>query len=207
MVNMGFRMEQMILYATQESLGTCWIGGMFAEERIANFLSLKRGERVVALTPVGYPDTSLLGKAARNIIEFGAMNFGRRKPLSEIALGNVWGTPLKTGDDELLEVLECTRLSPSWANTQPWRFLVCGNEVIAVADAKGRYGNIRQGKHYYRLDAGIAMSHFFLAAREMGWDGRWHATGLDTAGIAKEHGIPDGYEVIGIYKGRHQLGR
>ncbi|MFC1964447.1 nitroreductase family protein [Chloroflexota bacterium] len=43
MMNMGFRMEQMILCATQKGLGTCWIGGMFSEERI------------------GRPDTSMYG--------------------------------------------------------------------------------------------------------------------------------------------------
>jgi len=50
------------------------------------------------------------------------------------------------------------------------------------------------------FDVGIAMSHFFLAAREMGWSGRWHATGFDSARVASEHAIPDGYEVLGIYK-------
>jgi len=49
--------------------------------------------------------------------------------------------------------------------------------VLAVADARGKYGNVRQGKHYYRLDVGIAMAHFFLAAREMRWTGTWDATG------------------------------
>jgi len=72
--------------------------------------------------------------------------------------------------------------------------------VIAVADAKGRYGSVRQGKHYYRLDVGIAMVHFYLAAREMGWSGRWHATGFGPATVAVEHAIPDGYEVLGIYR-------
>jgi len=112
----------------------------------------------------------------------------------------MWESLLETEDGELLEALECARLAPSWANTQPWRFLVGRREVIAVADSKGRYCNVRQGRHYYRLDVGIAMSHFFLAAREMGWSGRWHATGFDLASVASEHAIPEGYEVLGIYK-------
>ncbi len=81
MLNMGFRMEQMILFATQHGLGTCWVGGMFAEERIGAFLGLDKGERVIALTPLGYPDTSFYGRITHEIIELGAMNFGRRKPL------------------------------------------------------------------------------------------------------------------------------
>ncbi len=200
MLNMGFRMEQMILFATQHSLGTCWVGGMFTEERIGGFLGLGGGERVIALTPLGYPDTSFYGRVAHDVIELGAMNFGRRKPLQQIAFGPDWGSPLETGDKELLEALECARLAPSWVNAQPWRFLVTGKKIIAVADAKGRYSSIRDGKHYYRLDVGIAMAHFFLAAKEMGWSGSWQVTGFDPARVASAYAIPDGYEELGVYK-------
>jgi nitroreductase len=200
MLNMGFRMEQMILFATQHSLGTCWVGGMFAEEQIGAFLGLEKGERVIVLTPLGYPDTSFYGRATHDLFELGVMNFGRRKPLQQIAFGPHWGSPLETEDKELLEALECARLAPSWANTQPWRFLVTGKEIIAVADAKGRYSSVRDGKHYYRLDVGIAMAHFFLAAKEMGWSGSWQVIGFDPAQVAKSHAIPDGYEVLGIYR-------
>jgi nitroreductase len=200
MLNMGFRMEQMILFATQQRLGTCWVGGMFTEERIGGFLGLDKGERVIALTPLGYPDTSFYGRVAHDIIELGAMNFGRRKPLKQIAFGSKWGSPLETEDSELLEALECARLAPSWVNAQPWRFLISGKEIIAVADARGRYSSVRDGKCYYRLDVGIAMSHFFLAAREMGWSGSWQVTEFDSAQVAKEHAIPSDYEVLGIYR-------
>ncbi|MGA7677856.1 MAG: nitroreductase family protein [Dehalococcoidia bacterium] len=199
MLNTGFCMEQMILFATQQGLGTCWVGGMFTEERIGAFLGLDKGERVIALTPLGYPDTSFYGRMAHDVIELGAMNFGRRKSLSQIASGTEWGSPLETEDKELLEALECARLAPSWVNAQPWRFLVTGKEIIAVADARGRYSSIRDGKHFYRLDVGIAMSHFFLAAKEMGWSGSWQVTGFDPAQMAKAHAIPEGYEVLGIY--------
>ena len=200
MLNMGFRMEQMILSATGQGLGTCWVGGMFSEERIGDFLGLDKGERVIALTPLGYPDTSFYGRVAHDIIELGAMNFGRRKPLKQIAFGPGWGLPLEIEDKELLEVLECVRLAPSWVNAQPWRFLVTGKEIIAVADSKGRYSSVRDGKRYYRLDVGIAMAHFFLAAREMGWSGSWQVTGFAPAQVARAHAIPHGYEVLGIYR-------
>jgi nitroreductase len=200
MLNMGFRMEQMILFATEQGLGTCWIGGMFTEERIGASFGLKKGERVIALTPIGYPDTSLYGRLTHDIIELGAMNFGRRKPLKQIAFGSEWGLPLETRDNELLEILECTRLAPSWVNAQPWRFLVNGREIIAVADASGRYSSIRDGKRYYRLDVGIAMAHFFLTAKELGWVGSWQVKGFKPAQVAKQHAIPADYEVLGIYR-------
>lgn len=200
MLNMGFRMEQMILYATQMGLGTCWIGGMFSEKRISEFMGLTKGERIIALTPLGYPDRSLLGKAAHDVIELGVVNFGRRKSLPEIAFNTTWGTPLQSDDNELIEALDCARMAPSWANTQPWRFIVYEREVMAVGNTKVRYSNIRQGKHYYRLDVGIAMAHFFLSAREMGWRGRWYVAEFEPEKLAREHLVPQDYEVLGIYK-------
>lgn len=200
MVNMGFRMEQLVLQATEEGLGTCWIGGMFTEKRIGELLDLKAGERVIALTPLGYPDASFYGRFARNIIELGAKNFGRRKPLAEIAFGHTWDTPLESQDAVLLEALECARLAPSWANTQPWRFLASEDEIVALADATGRYASVRDGKHYYRLDVGIAMCHFFLAARELGWKGSWQIKNFDAQKIAKERSIPQGFEIMGVYR-------
>jgi nitroreductase len=200
MMNMGFRMEQVILFATAQGLGTCWIGGLFTEERIGAFLGLAKGERVIALTPPGYPDTSFYGRAIHSIVHLGAPQSRRRKPLEQIVFGSRFGSPLETKDEELLEVLECTRLAPSWTNSQPWRFVVDGKEIIAVADASGRNLSVRDGKHYYRLDVGIAMSHFFLAARELGWKGKWQVSGFDPAQVAKEHVVPRGYEVLGIYR-------
>ena len=173
---------------------------MFKEEQLSAFMGLGKGERIIALTPLGYPDTSFYGKVAHDSVEMGAMSFGRRKPLREIAFGSEWRMPLQTQDAELLEALDCVRLAPSWVNTQPWRFLVSQMEVIAVAEVKGRYNAVRDGKHYYRLDVGIAMAHFFLAAREMGWTGEWRITGFDPVEVAAARGIPGGYEVLGIYR-------
>jgi nitroreductase len=201
MMNTGFRMEQVILFATTQGLGTCWIGGLFTEKRIGAFLGLDKTERVIAMTPLGYPDTSFYGRTIHSIVHLSRPDTRRRKPLAEIVFGSQWGRPLETQDSGLLEVLECTRLAPSWANTQPWRFLVDGKEIIALADASGKNLSVRDGKHYYRLDAGIAMAHFFLAAGELGWKGSWHVTEFDPAQVAEQHAIPAGYEVLGIYRG------
>jgi hypothetical protein len=34
----------------------------------------------------------------------------------------------------------------------------------------------------------------------MGWSGSWQVAGFDPAQVAKAHAIPDGYEVLGIYR-------
>jgi nitroreductase len=197
MLDTGFRMEQVILFATMQGLGTCWIGGLFSEKRLGRFLGLPKNERVIALTPLGYPDTSFYGRTIHNLLHLAGPDVRRRKPLADIVFGPDFGSPLETTDEDLLQVLECTRLAPSWTNSQPWMFLVDENEIVALAQIRAT--SMRDGKHYYRLDLGIAMSHFYLAARELGWKGKWHITGFDPAQLAEKHAVPAGCEVLGIY--------
>jgi nitroreductase len=198
MLDTGFRMEQVILFATTQELGTCWIGGLFSEKRLGDFLKLGKNERVIALTPLGHPDTSFYGRTLHSILHLTGPDTTRRKPLDQIVFGAKFGSPLVNTGKELQEILECTRLAPSWTNSQPWRFVVDGTEIIALAQV--RTTSMRDGKHYYRLDLGIAMSHFYLAAKELGWKGKWHITGFDPAQVAQKHVVPTGYEVLGVYR-------
>jgi nitroreductase len=45
----------MILQAYELGLGTCWIGA-FKEDAVRNILKIPKQARVVAMTPLGYPD-------------------------------------------------------------------------------------------------------------------------------------------------------
>ncbi|MFH1009259.1 MAG: nitroreductase family protein [Candidatus Latescibacterota bacterium] len=55
MLDIGIAMEHLILAATEKGLGTCWIG--WFDERVAKrALGVPDKMRVVALTPLGYPD-------------------------------------------------------------------------------------------------------------------------------------------------------
>ncbi len=53
-VDFGICFEQLILAATAEGLGTCWIG-FFNEEKIKEILQIPEKYRVLGLTPLGYP--------------------------------------------------------------------------------------------------------------------------------------------------------
>ena len=48
-------MQSMILQATEEGLGTCWIGA-FHEAVVRKTLEIPSHIRVLAMTPLGYPD-------------------------------------------------------------------------------------------------------------------------------------------------------
>ncbi len=197
MLETGFRMEQMILLATMHGLGTCWIGGLFIEEQIAEFLQLNKKERVIAITPLGHPDNSFYGRTVHNLMHVAAPGSQRRKPFQQIVSGSKLGSALETADNELLEVLECTRLAPSWTNSQPWKFLVDDSNIIALAEIKS--SRFYHGKLYYRLDVGIAMCHFYLSAKELGWKGKWQVAGFDPSQVAEKHAVPNSYEVLGVY--------
>ena len=80
MLDVGIAFEHLILAAAAEGLGTCWIG-FFDEETLKEVLGVKGNNRVVALTPVGYPAESPNARA--------------RKPLSEIAFLDTFGKKLE----------------------------------------------------------------------------------------------------------------
>lgn len=55
LVDIGISFEHLILAATDLGLGTCWIGA-FDEEQAKEALGVPDEIRVVAFTPLGYPD-------------------------------------------------------------------------------------------------------------------------------------------------------
>ena len=63
-------MEHMILAATNLGLGTCWIGRLGRDEEVKRVLGIPGHLKVIAVTPMGYPNESPPPKG--------------RKPLGEI---------------------------------------------------------------------------------------------------------------------------
>ncbi|MFO7914147.1 MAG: nitroreductase family protein [Candidatus Krumholzibacteriales bacterium] len=54
-VDVGIAMEHLVLAAEAEGLGTCWIGA-FMEEEVREILGVPGEVKIVALTPLGYPE-------------------------------------------------------------------------------------------------------------------------------------------------------
>jgi nitroreductase len=57
-IDIAIAMEHLILAATEQGLGTCWIGA-FKENLVKGILGVPENIRVVALTPVGYPSSTV----------------------------------------------------------------------------------------------------------------------------------------------------
>jgi len=54
-VDVTIALEHLILQAQEEGLGTCWIGS-FEEEEVKAILNVPEKVKVLALTPLGYPE-------------------------------------------------------------------------------------------------------------------------------------------------------
>ncbi|GAJ03781.1 unnamed protein product, partial [marine sediment metagenome] len=54
-VDVACAVEHLMLQAEEEGLGTCWIGA-FEEMEVKALLNIPENVKVLALTPLGYPD-------------------------------------------------------------------------------------------------------------------------------------------------------
>lgn len=67
-VDLGIAIDHMTLAATEEGLGTCWIGAFFQEE-VKKILGVPEQYKVVALLPLGYPADQEKAKSRKKLEE------------------------------------------------------------------------------------------------------------------------------------------
>jgi len=67
-VDVAIALEHLILQAEEEGLGTCWIGS-FEEQEVKDLLNIPEGVRVLALTPLGYPDQTPSDRGRKSLNE------------------------------------------------------------------------------------------------------------------------------------------
>jgi len=61
-------LDHLILAAASAGLGTCWIGA-FKEEKVKEALGIPSDVKVVALTPLGYPDETPAKRSRKDLAE------------------------------------------------------------------------------------------------------------------------------------------
>lgn len=72
-VDVAIALEHMVLQAQEEGLGTCWIGA-FEEREVKSLLNIPEDVKVLALTPLGYPDTTPKPRGRKSIEEIVSYN-------------------------------------------------------------------------------------------------------------------------------------
>ena len=157
----GYTGEGVILEATALGLNTCWVAGFFKPESVASLVEIKSNERVLAVTPVGYARRS---ESLEEKLMTGFGHTHRRLPVSRLVS--------RLGRDNLPEwakaSIQAARLAPSAVNRQPWGFDVEGGSIIVYVRTGGPEFGVSK-----RLDCGIAMLHFEVAALSCGVRGEW----------------------------------
>lgn len=197
--NTGFCMEQLTLAAADRGLGTCWISALSPEgdpptafeQLLASMVpDLGPHERIISLTPLGYPARSQPARLAQRLVRWEAEPRPSRP--QERIFWDVWGVPwipqgagwvaesteqdeawtLARRDRALQRVWELADHTPSWGHEKPWRFIVDDRCVIAGIQTAALPSSPTAGAYareaYARLCGGMAMCHFYLGAQEMG---------------------------------------
>jgi hypothetical protein len=158
---LGYAGEAVILEATSLGLGTCWISGTFDQDEVDSDLNIKSGEKIYAVSPLGYPEEK--PSISERILK-AVVSSKKRLPLEELVLNEIdseW-------PDWVMSALETARQAPSAMNRQPWRFRVEDNTIRIML--KGKNVDPRKTK---RLDCGIAMLHLEIGALKEGVKGSW----------------------------------
>lgn len=173
----GYAMEEIILYATELGLGTCWLGGFFTRSSFGKRIDVSGDEQIPAVTALG-----LIGdpeKARQTIIRrvVGALN---RLPWEELFFDKEFDAPLSPEEaGKYQTALEMVRWAPSASNRQPWRVIKDDRAWhFYLWRTPGYRRNIvtrlMNISDLQRVDMGIAMCHFALTMREMGIVGQWN---------------------------------
>lgn len=162
----GYSFEKIVLFAESLGIGTTWIAGTMDRPAFERAMELAEGEVMPCVSPLGYPAEKMslretvmrMSIKADSRMDFGEVFFDGSfdKPLTESAAG------------KLLEAFEAVRIGPSAVNRQPWRIVLCGNKAhFYEKDSKGLGGG---DWDVQKIDMGIALSHFELAAKDCGFE-------------------------------------
>ncbi len=73
LLDVGIAMEHLVLAAAEQGLGTCWVG-WFNEDRARAALGVPDGVRVVASTPLGFPNEEPAARPRKSLAELVRVN-------------------------------------------------------------------------------------------------------------------------------------
>lgn len=168
-VEFGAILETIVLYAEDMGLSTLWLGGTFHKDGFIARLKPSEDELVPIVIAVGYEADapSLADRIARTFI-----SADRRKRWKELFFDGTFAQPL-TPDAaaDYADILEMARIAPSAVNYQPWRVLHNNDGYHFFIARKPGYLE-KSGFDMQMVDMGIAISHFVIAARQSGFQGR-----------------------------------
>ncbi|ACB85135.1 nitroreductase family protein [Natranaerobius thermophilus] len=170
----GYTLEKLILYATYLGLGTCWLGGTFNLKGLDKATMITEQEILPIITPVGYPHEK---KSIADKMIKAAAGSKKRKPWNKLFFNKSLDTPITEKEaGSFAAPLEMVRLAPSAQNKQPWR-IIKEDKYWHFFLEYSKLINKVSGYDIQKIDLGIAMCHFELAAVQEGLSGKWMIDG------------------------------
>lgn len=170
LMQLGYVFEQFVLYLTGLGLGTCWLAGSFRKRDFSQAMHLDAAEILPIVSPIGYAamKKSLVERAMKPL-----PNRVSRKPWPELFFAGDLRHPVTAEEAGRFSIpLEMVRLAPSAANKQPWQLLFQDGAWHFYLQHSARYRKLFPFD-IQKIDLGIAMCHFALAAEEQGLSGAW----------------------------------
>ncbi len=175
----GYSFEKIVLFAEAMGVGTTWIAGTMNREAFEKAMDLTGDEVMPCVSPLGYPAKKM---SVRETMMRKGIRADSRFDFGDLFFEGSFDMPLteeKAG--KLAPVFEAVRWAPSAVNKQPWRAVVCGDRVHFYEKHNKGYvaGN---GWDLQKIDMGIALCHFEMAAEECGIDFSFEIDDPEAAG-------------------------
>lgn len=161
----GFSFETVALYAGSLGVGTTCIAGTMDRAAFEKAMELDKSEIMPCISPLGSPAGKM---SLRESLMRKGVRADSRLSFGELFFDGSFDTPLdpeKAG--KLKEALEAVRLAPSAVNKQPWRLILRGDRVHFY-EKRSRGFVSADGWDTQKIDMGIALCHFALAAEACG---------------------------------------
>ncbi len=173
----GYSFEKIVLYAESIGVGTTWIAGTMNRSAFERAIELKSGELMPCVSPLGYPAQKM---SLRETVMRNGIKADRRLDFGTLFFDKTFAAPLLPEKAGVIEkALDAVRLAPSAVNKQPWRVVLRENEVDFYEKKNNGFDD--GAWDIQKIDLGIALAHFELAARESGLHTRF---ALKDPGIA-----------------------
>ena len=160
----GYSFERLVLYAQSLGIGTVWIGGTMDRASFEKAMELDGDEVMPCVSPLGYPAPKM---SLRETLMRKAIRAEERMPFEQLFFEGSFHKPLaQEAAGQCLQMLEMVRLAPSAVNKQPWRIVVGEHAAHFYLHRMKSFGGGTLDMQ--RIDMGIALCHFDLAAQEAG---------------------------------------
>ena len=172
----GYIMEEVVLFAQANGIGTTWIAGTMNRGAFEKACGLAAGEVMPCVSPLGHPAKKMSIK--ESLMRKG-VKADSRLPFEQLFFEGSFDKPLsKTAAGDLADALEAVRWAPSAVNKQPWRLVVCEDRVHFFEKKDKGYDN--GDWDLQKVDLGIALCHFLRMTK---------AAGLFPACVIEDPGI------------------